>query len=104
MPDAQARRTATRPRWDGRRILFELQHDGAEVSCSISPDALRDLSSRRCYKPTDLLQCFAAERPRIEAAARGKLGARAACATDLLTIWSDDVEGLTKAGLGGSAR
>jgi hypothetical protein len=62
------------------------------VSCAISPDALRELTSRRCFKPGDVLDTFIAARPRIEAIARNKLRARSAPPTALLTVWSDDIE------------
>lgn len=83
--------TATEPRWDGRRILFDVEHEGAAVACAISPDALRDLSGTRCFRPADLLRCFVAERGRIEAMAAGKLRARPGRVAGLLTLWSDDV-------------
>jgi hypothetical protein len=42
-------------RWDGRRVLFDMGHDGEQVHCAVSPDALRELTSRRCFKPCDVL-------------------------------------------------
>ncbi len=81
-----------RARWDGRRVLFEVRHEGAEVPCAISPDALRDLTAERCSRPADLLRCFAAERARVEAAILGKLRARRFPVSGLPTIWPDDIE------------
>lgn len=98
MPETQAAAGTVQPRWDGRRVLFELRHDGADVSCAISPDALRELSPQRCFKPADLLRCFTTQRPRIEAAARRKLHARPSAAAALLTLWTDDVEDPAPAG------
>jgi hypothetical protein len=80
------------PRWDGRRVLFAIEHDGREVPCAISPDALRDLTSRRCFKPKDVLACFVEARPRVEAIVQGKLRARVGPPPVPLTVWSDDVD------------
>ncbi len=89
------------PRWDGRRILFEVEHEGAAVACAISPDALRDLSGTRCFRPADMLRCFSAERGRIEAMAAVKLRARPGRVAGLLTLWSDDVDAPRPAGADG---
>ena len=83
---------ATPPRWDGRRILFEVDHAGESVSCAISLTALQDLSSFRRFKPAELLKCFVETRPRIEAIALAKLRARAGGFAGVLNIWSDDLE------------
>lgn len=84
---------ASRPRWDGRRIMFEIANgDAGNVACTISVNALQDLSGRRQFKPADLLACFAETRERIGVIALAKLRARAAGASGLLYIWSDDVE------------
>jgi hypothetical protein len=73
-------------------VLFEMQHDGAEVPCAVSPDALRELTSRRCFKPRDVLDSFAAARSQVEEIARGKLGRRATPPPMPLTVWLNDVE------------
>lgn len=83
---------ATPPRWDGRRILFEVDHGGESVSCAISLTALQDLSSFRRFKPSELLKCFVETRPRIEAIALAKLRARAGGVAGVLNIWSDDLD------------
>lgn len=83
---------ASKPRWDGRRILFEVADGDSSAPCTISVNALQDLSGQRRFKPADLLACFAGARPRIEAIALAKLRARNASTTGLLYIWSDDVE------------
>jgi hypothetical protein len=80
------------PRWDGRRILFEVADGDRSVACTISVNALQDLSGHRRSKPADLLACFAAARTRIEAIALAKLRARAAGATGMLYVWSDDID------------
>lgn len=91
---SEAGTTPRRARWDGRRVLFEVLHEGTELPCAISPDALRDLTAMRCFKPADLLRCFAAQREAVEAAVRRKLQARRAAVIGVLTLWSDDVEDL----------
>ena len=65
---------------------------GRQVPCAISPDALRGLTSRRCFKPRDVLDSFAAARTQIEEIARDKLRGRTTPPTIPLTVWSDDVE------------
>jgi len=89
---------ASHPRWDGRRVLFELADGNRDVACTISVNALQDLSGQRRFKPVDLLACFATARARIEAIALGKLRARTATATGLLYIWSEDIEDAPPAG------
>jgi hypothetical protein len=92
MTDAKSTAIASNPRWDGRRVLFEVADGGRGVACTISANALQDLSGQRRFKPVDLLACFAAARPQIEAIALVKLRARTASATGLLYIWSDDID------------
>jgi hypothetical protein len=89
---------ASHPRWDGRRVLFELANGDRDVACTISANALQDLSGQRRSKPVELLACFATARAQIEAIALGKLRARTAAATGLLYIWSEDIEDPTPAG------
>ncbi len=92
MTDAGIRSSAPRARWDGRRVLFEVEHDGEEVPCAISSDVLRDLTARRCFKPKDVMKSFAEARPQIEAIVHGKLRARIVRSPMPLTIWSNDVD------------
>ena len=89
---------ASHPRWDGRRLLFELADGDRNVACTISANALQDLSGLRRFKPVDLLACFAAARAQIGAIALAKLRARTANATGLLYIWSEDIEDPPPAG------
>jgi Protein of unknown function (DUF1488) len=84
--------SAPPPRCDGKRVLFEILDEGHSVACAISLTALQDLSARRCFKPAEQLQSFAAARPRIEAIALGKLRSRARGAAGLLNIWSGDLD------------
>ncbi len=83
---------ASHPRWDGRRVLFEIADGDRDVACTISVNALQDLSGQRRFKPADLLACFDAARARIGVVALAKLRARTAGATGLLYIWSDDID------------
>lgn len=92
MTEPKPKPIASKPRWDGRRILFEVADGDGSAPCTISVNALQDLSGQRRFKPADLLACFAGARPRIEAIALAKLRARNASATGLLYIWSDDID------------
>jgi hypothetical protein len=92
MANADIRSPPASARWDGRRVLFEMQHDGRQLPCAVSPDALRELTSRRCFKPRDVLASFVAARPQIEEIARGKLRGRATPPPMPLTVWMNDVE------------
>lgn len=89
---------AQRPRWDGRRVLFEIADGDRNVACTISVNALQDLSGHRRFKPADLLACFDKARARIEAISLAKLRTRTASATGLLYVWSDDIDDPPPAG------
>ena len=88
---------ASHPRWDGRRVLFDLADGDRSVPCTISLNALQDLSGHRRFKPVELLACFTTARTQIEMIALGKLRARTPGATGLLYIWSDDIDDLPPA-------
>ena len=92
MTDKRTGSADTAARWDGRRVLFVLQHDAQAVPCAISPGVLRELTSRRCLKREEVLQCFTAVRAQVEAIAKGKLQRRVAPSPMPVTIWSTDVE------------
>lgn len=80
------------PRWDGAGIAFEIVEAGQRIACTISRSALQDLAGQRRFRPAELLACFAALGPRIEAIARAKLRARPAGMEGVLRIWSDDID------------
>jgi hypothetical protein len=80
------------PRWDGARVTFEIVADGRTVACAISRSALQDLSGQRRFKPAELLACFAAAQPRIEAIVRAKLRERPDDVDGVLHVWSDDID------------
>jgi Protein of unknown function (DUF1488) len=83
---------ASRPRLDGRRVLFEVESAGRSIPCAISLGALQDLSGRRHFRPEELLDLFERSWPQIEAAVRLKLRNRSPASAGLLHIWTDDVE------------
>ena len=80
------------PRWDGRRALFEIEHDGQRYPCAISSGALQELSGTRHFKPADLPRYFAEAHGRIEAIAVAKLLARKSGLLGVLSIWADDID------------
>ncbi len=92
MPIKQQAQNGSRPRVDGRRVLFDVEADGQLVSCAISLTALQDVSERRHFKPAEVLLCFAKAQPRIEEIVRSKLLRRGAHVAGLLNVWADDFE------------
>ena len=92
MTDPEPTPIASNPRWDGRRVLFEVADGDRSAPCTISASALQELTGQRRFKPADLLACFAGARLRIEAIALAKLRGRNVSTTGLLYIWSDDVD------------
>jgi hypothetical protein len=90
--DSKSEAIASHPRWDGRRVLFEIADGDRSAACTISANALQDLSGQRRFKPADLLACFDKARARIGAIALAKLRSRTAGATGLLYVWSDDID------------
>jgi Protein of unknown function (DUF1488) len=91
--DSKNEAIASRPRWDGRRVLFEIADGERSAACTISANALQDLSGQRRLKPAaDLLACFDKARARIGAVALAKLRTRTAGASGLLYVWSDDID------------
>ncbi|MGK7870016.1 DUF1488 family protein [Falsiroseomonas sp. E2-1-a20] len=102
MSDPQPGQPASRveipaPRWDGRRVLFEVLDEDRLVPCAISMNALQDISEMRRFKPADLMKCFETVRPKIEAIALDKHRARSDAASGLLNIWSDDIDDAAEA-------
>ena len=83
--------TLSSPRWDGRRILFEIVQPEGDAACTISVDAVQALSGKRSFRSADLLQQFEAVREQIAEVAIGKWRARSAAASGLTFIWSSDL-------------
>ena len=79
------------PRWDGQRLIFELNVDGAGVRCAISRLALLGITGGGPFQTSDLLARFASARARIEAAAYAKLRGRSTPPLGILHIWEDDI-------------
>ncbi|MBL6077114.1 DUF1488 family protein [Belnapia sp. T18] len=79
-------------RWDGRRVLFDVQHDMEVVPCAVSPFVIRELVPGPCFKTQDVLKRFMAARIQIEAAVHSKLQRRVAPCPTPLTVWSSDLE------------
>ena len=92
MSDIQQHTAVSRPRWDGSRVLFDVEHDGQLVACAISRGALQDLSEHRCFKTAELLKCFADARARIEAIAITKFRASGESVSGVVSIWADDLD------------
>jgi hypothetical protein len=79
-------------RWDGRRVLFDVQHDMQVVPCAVSPFVIRELVPGPCFKTEDVLKRFMAARIQIEAAVHSKLQRRVSPSPTPLTVWSSDLE------------
>lgn len=92
MDDIQQSIAVPRPRWDGSRVLFDIEHGGQLVACAISRGALQDLSEHRCFKAPELLKCFSDARARIEAIALAKFRAEGESVSGVVSIWADDVD------------
>lgn len=81
-----------KPRWDGSRVVFEIDVDGEIVDCAISRSALQDISGVRRFAPVDLLRGFGEVRARIEEIAANKFRIRPETVSGFVSIWADDVE------------
>jgi hypothetical protein len=96
-----AAEAAQAPRWDGHRLVFNLTwEEGGHVRCAISRLALLAVSGGGSFRNMDLMQRFAAARPRIEAAAYARLRGRSSAPLGILHIWEDDVVDPTPASPG----
>lgn len=84
--------SVSRPRWDGNKVVFELDDRGQHISCAISRGALEELAGLRYLKSAELLRSFAEARGRIETIALRKLRARPEGVSDLLSIWINDLD------------
>jgi hypothetical protein len=81
-----------KPRWDGSRILFEIEIAGRPVVCAISRAALQELSGCHHIASGDLLRRFADGRDRIEEIAASIFAIRPESVTGTLHIWADDID------------
>jgi hypothetical protein len=85
------RRSVTRPRWNGSRVLFETNVAGRPVPCAISRAALQELSCCRHIASGDMLRRFADGRDRIEEIATNVFAVKPESVTGTLHIWADDI-------------
>lgn len=85
-------RSVTRPRWDGSRVLFDIEVAGRPVACAISRGALQELSGCHHIASSDLLRRFADGRDRIEEIATSIFAIRPESVTGTLHIWADDID------------
>ncbi len=83
-----------KPRWDGSRVVFEIDVAGQAVACAISRSALQDVSGMRRFAPADLLRGFGEARGRIEEIAAAKFRSNPESASGFVSIWTDDIEDL----------
>jgi hypothetical protein len=88
-------KTATalpKPRWDGSRVMFEIEAGGELVTCAISRAALQELSGRRHFAAAELLRCFVEIRAKVEAIALNKYTVSPDSVCGILSIWEDDID------------
>ena len=81
-------------RWDGRRVLFEIESAGERVACTISRAALQQISGPKNFSSTDMLESFARVRSRIELVAARKFKQRPESVSGIVSIWADDFDDL----------
>jgi hypothetical protein len=84
-------KSATKPKSDGTRVLFETEIDGRMVSCTISRGALQELSGCHHIASGDLLCRFEDGRDRIEQIATDIFVLRPKGVSGTLHIWADDI-------------
>ena len=84
--------SVNKPRWDGSRVLFEIEVAGRPVACAVSRAALQELVGCRYIASGDLLRRFADGRERIEKIAASIFAVRPESVTGTLHIWADDID------------
>lgn len=82
----------SKARWQGERVIFEIDVDGEKIPCAMSRAALQDLSGSRQFKGPDLLRSFEQFRTRIEAIARRKLQQQPESALGTINLWAGDLD------------
>jgi hypothetical protein len=92
MTDITQKPSLAKPRWDGSRVVFEIDVGGEAVTCAISRAALQEVSGHRHFSAADLLRCFAGIREQIEAIAQVKFTSRPDSVCGILSIWADDID------------
>ncbi len=81
-------------RWDGSRVLFEIEVGGTPVACAMSVGALQEISGCTYIASGDMLRRFLDRRDRIEQIAASLFAVRPRSVTGTLNIWADDIEEL----------
>lgn len=92
MIPSEQKPSVAKPRWDGSRVVFEIEVAGETVACAISRSALQDISGVRRFAPADLLRGFSEVRGRIEEIAASKFKVNPESVSGFVSIWADDVE------------
>lgn len=92
MITAPQKSSLAKPRWDGSRVMFEIDVSGQRIPCAISRGALQDLRGQRRLASTDPLRCFLEARVRIEEIAATAFHARPEHVSGTLSIWADDID------------
>ena len=78
------------PRWDGTRLLFELDDGGNRLPCAISREALESAGGGHTARRWQLLEAFERLRPRIERIALAKARVAPAESIGMMTTISTD--------------
>ncbi len=104
MPVLYCTTSASLPRWDGSRVLFDITDGGNQVPCAISRMALEEIGEAPCGTTAELLGCFARARGRIEGFALDKLHSRPLGVSGRLSLWADDLDDLPPGGVSVSGR
>ncbi len=91
-PSARQGPSLSKPRWDGNRVMFEIDVAGEIVSCAISRAALQEAGGNRHFAAADLLRYFMQSRARIEAIAAAKYTLRPDSVYGVVSIWADDLD------------
>lgn len=86
------RRAASKPRWDGSRVLFDIEVAGMQIPCAISRAALGQVVGSAFIATRELVTRFADGQRQIEQVAREMLSERPGTMRGTLSIWSDDID------------
>jgi len=81
-----------KPRWDGNRVVFEIDVGGEVVSCAISRAALQEAGGNRHFAAADLLRYFMQSRARIEAIAAAKYELQPDSVYGVVSLWAEDLD------------
>ncbi len=79
-------------RWDGRRVMFDLDHQGQKIHCAISRGALQQICGPKNFAASDMLRSFSKARKQIDRIALIKYTARPESVCGIISIWADDID------------